>query len=247
MATDGDDKRAHPRVPLILQVEYPDREGYLADATENLSSAGAFVRTGRALAKGDRLPLSLSFPSLLEPLEVVGEVAWVRAAQGDAPAGVGIKVPDDRPADRERLAALLARMGAPAKPALAVRSFRILLVEDNPHIMELYEYVMKKLARGGGVNVEVALALDGRDALAHLGEGRFDLLVTDLYMPVMDGFELIRRLRAEPRTRRLPVVAISAGGSDAQAMAREAGADVFLRKPVRFLDVLETVKSLLKV
>ena len=66
-------------------------------------------------------------------------------------------------------------------------------------------------------------------------------------MQEVDGFEFIRRIRADERTRNLPVVAISAGGADAQELAHSVGASVFLRKPVRFMDVLETVKSLLKI
>jgi uncharacterized protein (TIGR02266 family) len=243
----GEDKRAHRRVPLILQVEYPDREGYLADATENLSASGAFVRTSRALEVGARLPLALSFPGLLEPVELIGEVAWVRCGQADSPAGVGLRIPDDRLDDRQKLEQLLARLGAEPKQPTRLRTFRILLVEDNPHIMELYEYVMRKLARSDRVAMEVSLARDGSDALARVADQHFDLVITDLYMPVLDRFELIRRLRAETRTRNLPVVAISAGGAEAQAQAREAGSDVYLRKPVRFQDVLETVRSLLNL
>ncbi len=243
----GEEKRSHSRVPLILQVEYPEQEGFLADATENLSAGGAFVRTTRELRAGERVPLALSFPGLLDPVELVAEVAWVRAGEAGMPFGVGLRIPDDRAADRDKLAQLLERMGRAQPGPEQVRTYRVLLVEDNPHVMELYEYVMKKLARAGGVGVEVALAHDGGDALARLGEESFHLVITDLYMPVLDGFELIRRIRADPRTRDLPVVAISAGGSDAQAQSRAAGADAFLRKPVRFLDVIETVKALLKV
>jgi uncharacterized protein (TIGR02266 family) len=244
MSYSGEDLRAHPRIPLILQVEYPEREGYLADATENLSAGGAFVRTDRPLALGDRIPLVLSFANLLEPLEVLGVVAWVRPAREGMPAGVGIRIPEDRPADREKLQKILTRPKQAPAPA---SGYRVLLVEDNPHIMELYEYVMKKLSRSDGVALEVALARDGFDALERLSRERFDLVVTDLYMPVLDGFEFIRKLREDPRSREIPVVAISAGGADAQAQARQAGATVFLRKPVRFVDVVETVRMLLKL
>lgn len=233
-------------MPLILQVEYPDREGYVCDATENLSAGGAFVRTDRALKVGERATMMLSFPGLLEPLSIVGEVAWVRPAQGGMPAGVGVKIPEDRAEDRAKLATLLKSQEVPT-PAAEAGPFRVLLVEDNPHITELYEYVMRKLAQSDQLTLEVAIAKDGFDALERLTKEKFDLVVTDLYMPVLDGFELIKRLRSDPRTRDVPIVAISAGGTDAQAQARSVGASVFLRKPVRFLDVLETVKSLLRI
>ncbi|HZX42383.1 MAG TPA: response regulator, partial [Myxococcaceae bacterium] len=70
---------------------------------------------------------------------------------------------------------------------------------------------------------------------------------TDLYMPVMDGFALVQKIRAEPALRHIPVVAISGGGRDAEARARAEGVEVYLRKPVKFAEVLETVKRLLRI
>lgn len=240
--------RTSPRVPLTLQVQYPEKEGYFADATENLSAGGVFVRTDRELKLGDTIPLVLSFPGLLGPVELVGVVAWVRPAGGpETPAGVGVRIPDDRAEDRAKLAAILEKIRAEkAEPASQRRAYRILLVEDNPHIMEMYEYVMRKLSTGP-VAIEVVLAADGHDALQKLGGGRFDLVVTDLFMPVLDGLQLIEKLRAMPACEKLPVIAISAGGTDSATQAQKAGANVYLRKPVRFVDVVETVRALLKL
>jgi CheY-like chemotaxis protein len=125
---------------------------------------------------------------------------------------------------------------------------RVLIVEDNPHIIEMYSYVLKKLASNelqqqGGL--EVHFAADGHLALAQLDQLAFSLVMLDLYMPVLDGFQLIERIRAEPRLSGLPLVAISAGGTDAEERALRLGADMYLRKPVRFAEVMETVKHLL--
>ena len=216
----------------------------MADATENLSAGGVFVRTEQQFSLGERLPLRLSFAGLLAPLELVGEVVWLRHAKEGQPAGIGIKIPSDRPGDLQKLSQVLESL----PPSKAVRrDYRILLVEDNPHLMELYEYVMRKLAKSDQLRIEVAVAKDGHDALARLGKESYDLVVTDLFMPVLDGFEFIQKLRADPKTEKIPVVAISAGGTDAQEQARRAGASVYLRKPVRFVDVVETIKSLLKI
>lgn len=249
----NNEQRISPRVPLTLQVQYPEQEGFVADATENLSAGGVFVRTERDLKVGDALPLVLSFPGLLAPLEVAGVVAWVRAAAAGSPAGVGVRIPEDASEDRRRLTEVFERIqpkeptGAEPKPGASERrSYRILLVEDNPHIMEMYEYVMRKLSKGS-VAIEVVLATDGHDALGKLNAARFDLVVTDLFMPVLDGFQLIEKLRQMPGCEQLPVIAISAGGADSASQAQKAGASVYLRKPVRFVDVVETVRSLLKL
>ncbi|HZA50200.1 MAG TPA: response regulator, partial [Myxococcaceae bacterium] len=66
-------------------------------------------------------------------------------------------------------------------------------------------------------------------------------------MPVMDGFALVERMRHEQALQSIPVIAISAGGRDAQQKALELGVDIYLRKPVRFVEVLETVKQLLHI
>ena len=165
---------------------------------------------------------------------------------------MGIQV--ERDEDRRRLEALVSETvsntkseGAAGYPA---GGFRVLIVEDNPHIIEMYSYVLKKLAAGdlqGKVPLEVLFAPDGHSALKMLLEGRFSLVMTDLYMPVMDGFQLLEKMRATPALAQIPVVAISAGGRDAQDRALKLGVDIYLRKPVKFAEVLETVKQLLRI
>jgi CheY-like chemotaxis protein len=71
--------------------------------------------------------------------------------------------------------------------------------------------------------------------------------MTDLYMPVLDGFQLIEKMRGEAALDKIPVVAISAGGQDARERAMKLGVDAFLKKPVRFAEVMETVKQLLRI
>ena len=99
----------------------------------------------------------------------------------------------------------------------------MLIVEDNPHIIEMYSYVLKKLATAelrGKVPLEVHFAADGHAALQALAEGRFNLVLTDLYMPVMDGFALVEKMRADRQLRDIPVVAIAAVGARREARAR---------------------------
>lgn len=137
-----------------------------------------------------------------------------------------------------------------AEPSSLPSGLCILIVEDNPHIIQMYSYVLKKLASGeleGKVPVGIYLAANGHSALQQLRERRFDLVVMDLYMPVMDGFVLLERIRKDAELKAIPVLAISAGGTDAQERAASLGVDGYLRKPVRFEQVLETVKRLLQI
>ena len=242
------DKRAHPRVPFVLKVDYPDSDT-LADATENLSHGGLFVQTDLPMEVGATVPLSLSFPGLLDPVEIVGKVCWVRPPHGGRAAGIGISVESD--GDKQRLDRLLSPQPQNAAgTSLPPEGFKVLIVEDNPHIVEMYSYVLKKLATNdlkGKVPLEVHFAADGHGAMTELQQARFSLVMTDLYMPVMDGFQLVEKIRSEPSLRSIPVVAISAGGKDAQERATKLGVNMYLRKPVRFAEVLETVKRLLNI
>lgn len=245
-----EDKRDSPRIPYVLRVEYRDAVAF-PDATENLSSGGFFIQTDKLFTVGERVPISLSFPGLMDPLEIVGRVAWIRYPRDDERGGVGICV--DEEADKRKLSELV-NSGTEARGAdlsgLPPEGFRVLIVEDNPHIIEMYSYVLKKLATGalgGKVPLEVHFAPDGHSALKLLREQRFHLVMTDLYMPVMDGFALVEKIRQEESLKSIPVIAISAGGKEAQERALGLGVDIYLRKPVRFVEVLETVKQLLKI
>lgn len=249
MATEPVEKRRDPRTPLVLRVAFADRPAAV-DATENLSKRGLFVQTRERFAIGEQVALSLSFPGLVEPVTIQGRVVWLRPAEGGDEGGVGIRAEGEQ--DRRRLEGLLGQAAAEGEAAKRPPSegYRVLIVEDNPHIVEMYSYVLKKLAAGelkGKVPLEVHFAADGHHALQQLAGRKFHLVLTDLYMPVMDGFALIEKIRGQSELRAVPVVAISAGGKDAQERALNLGVDIFLRKPVKFVEVLDTVKHLLGI
>ncbi len=241
------EKRRDPRVPLVLRVEYPGNAQSVRDATENLSAGGLFIRTDRDLAQGARVPLQIGFPGLLEAFEVEVEVVRRRPAGPAGPAGVAVKIPADRADDRHKLARLAetarSSQGAPG------RSYRVLVVEDNPHVVEMYDYALRKLrSPGGGVEVAVEYAANGHDAYRRLGETpRVDLVMADLYMPVLDGFALVERMKADAGLVETPILVISAGGADARSRALDLGVDVYLQKPVQFADIINTVRTLLRI
>src|SRR5512133_1285768 len=241
------DQRRDPRVPLVLRVDYPGEQTRVRDVTENLSAGGLFIRTDRTLADGERVPLQISFPTLLDPVEIEVEVVRSRTGGEGGPAGVAVKVPIDRVDDRHKLASLaeIARTGI----GKVKRSYRVLVVEDNPHVIEMYEYALRKLrAPDGSTEIGIEYGSNGHEALIRLKRPpRVDLVMADLYMPVMDGFTLVERMKADPALLGIPTVIISAGGPDARARAESLGIDVYLQKPVQFVDVISTVRTLLKL
>lgn len=115
---------------------------------------------------------------------------------------------------------------------------KVLLVEDAPFL----RYAFGRLLRLQGF--EVVEANDGQEAMAALDDFQPQFILTDLMMPVMDGVELIRRLRTDPRTANLPVVAITADSTGgAEKRARDAGADAFITKPVELPDLIDRLRA----
>jgi CheY-like chemotaxis protein len=128
------------------------------------------------------------------------------------------------------------------------RIFRVLLIEDNPHVAELITDGLDAAARRemkGTVAFVFDVCGDGKTALDRLGEITPDLIICDIYMPVMDGAQFLRHLRAHPHCKDTPVLAVSAGGQGARESALAAGANVYLDKPIRLTEVLAAANRLL--
>ena len=115
-----------------------------------------------------------------------------------------------------------------AAPPPDLRDVRVLLVEDN----EINREIALTLLGGAGMRVRVAG--DGREALQILSDERFDVVLMDCQMPVMDGYEATRALRSRPELRQLPVIAMTANamvGDREEALA--AGMNDHIAKPIR--------------
>lgn len=117
----------------------------------------------------------------------------------------------------------VAAPGRPVAPALAPA--RLLVVEDSLIARDLERTILES----AGFQVEVAL--DGLDALEKLGTGDYDLVITDIEMPRMDGFELLGRIRAQERTRGLPVIVVTnREKAEDKRRGMELGADAYILK-----------------
>lgn len=103
---------------------------------------------------------------------------------------------------------------------------RVLFVDDSLSVRKVAEKVLI------GLGVDVTLAVDGLDALGRLREESFDLVFTDLEMPRLHGYELIREIRFLPKLKSLPVVVVSSrSGAKHQEQARALGATDYVTKP----------------
>jgi CheY-like chemotaxis protein len=111
--------------------------------------------------------------------------------------------------------------------------YRILVVDDEPDL----RYILRRILERA--DHEVVDAGHGAAALEVVRRSRLDLIITDMMMPVMGGAELIRQLRADPETARIPILAAT---SDVQLAT---GADAVLSKPYRSADLLAAADALL--
>jgi CheY-like chemotaxis protein len=129
-----------------------------------------------------------------------------------------------------------------------LRVVRVLLIEDNPHVAELITDGLDGSARRdlqGRISFIFDVVGDGQMALDRLDHVDPDLIILDVYMPVMDGAAFLRHLRNRPKQSDTPVLALSAGGPAAREAAMSAGADIFLDKPLRLNEVLQAALDLL--
>jgi CheY-like chemotaxis protein len=118
-------------------------------------------------------------------------------------------------------------------------SGKILIVEDSIDAREM----LAMLFNMEGYNV--ATAEDGREGLRRASADNPDLIVTDIQMPYVDGNEMIRRLRAQPDSKRVPIIVMTAYGEETGNRAVQSGADRAFTKPVDYDLLLQAIKDLI--
>lgn len=117
---------------------------------------------------------------------------------------------------------------------------RVLVADDEDDVRDLVVY---RLSRSG---YDVVEALDGEEAFRLATEQTPDLIVLDVMMPRIDGYELTRRLRAEPATSRVPVILLTARTQENDvSQGFEAGADDYLKKPFNPDELVARVRAVL--
>jgi CheY-like chemotaxis protein len=117
---------------------------------------------------------------------------------------------------------------------------RILLVEDNEMNRDM---LSRRLQRRG---FDVDMAVDGREGIEMAQKGEYDLILMDMSLPEIDGWEATRRLRSSPETERIPIIALTAHAmAGDREKAIEAGCDEYDTKPIELPRLLSKIEALL--
>ena len=119
----------------------------------------------------------------------------------------------------------------------------VLVVEDSPTMRQLIVYALKRLA-----DVRIVEAQDGLDALKKLASDKFDIILSDINMPNLDGLKLVQRIRAVEATKAIPIVMITTeGATEDRQRALALGATAYITKPIQAPQVIAKVKELLGI
>ncbi len=192
------------------------------------AQAATIEGTGIGLALSRRLVEAMGGQIGVDSEPGMGCLFWVRMPQAEAPVDTGL------PSAQQT-----APAGDGIEAPLAPRT--LLYIEDNPVNLLVMQAMIARIPQ-----VNMMSAEDGEPGLALALQEQPDLILTDIQMPGMDGFELLRRLRLEPATRHIPVVAISADAMpDTVARGKAAGFAEYLTKPVEMDALHEVVQRLL--
>ncbi|GBF81795.1 response regulator transcription factor [Aphanothece sacrum] len=117
----------------------------------------------------------------------------------------------------------------------------VLLVEDSPAQQAMISRILKKNGW------RVIVANDGFEALESLQKGSPDLIVLDIVMPGINGYEVCRRLKSDPKTQNVPVVMCSSKGEEFDRYwGMKQGADAYIAKPFEDIELVGTIKQLLR-
>jgi two-component system alkaline phosphatase synthesis response regulator PhoP len=119
---------------------------------------------------------------------------------------------------------------------------RVLVVDDEVYILHILDFIL------GAESYEVVTATDGEQALQRVREDKPDLVILDIMMPKLDGYETCRIIKSDEATKHIPVILLTAKGREIdQKLGEEVGASDYITKPFSPTKLIERVQSILGV
>lgn len=121
--------------------------------------------------------------------------------------------------------------------------YKALVVEDSPPMRKMLVFALSRIN-----NLSIVEADDGVDALRRIADTKFDLIITDINMPILDGLKLVKRLRADENHKNVPIIIITTEGAhEDRQRALALGANSYITKPIQAPQVLKLVRETLGI
>lgn len=119
--------------------------------------------------------------------------------------------------------------------------FNALVVEDSPPMRKMIVFALSRIRE-----LSVTEADDGVDALRRIAATKFDIIITDINMPILDGLKLVKRLRADEAYKEVPIIIITTEGAEEDRQrALALGANAYITKPIQAPQVIKLVRETL--
>lgn len=242
----------HSQRSAILRAEILRGDSSEVTCALEMTEEAVFIVTEKLPCVGEVLDLRLSFPRAIKPLLVRVKVLQVRLSAGPGtPSGFVAAFDVQREDAKKRLTDLAVRLRPPRKAKATneerKKSVALLVVEDNQLIRDMFAYAVEHYFASRPGRVQLILAPTTAAAMAALDDrGGADLVLVDQFLPKEPGTTLITRLRSHPEFHRIPIFGMSVGGAEAQRAMLDAGADLFLNKPIVLRDFFCTVEFLME-
>ena len=119
--------------------------------------------------------------------------------------------------------------------------FNALVVEDSPPMRKMIVFALSRIRE-----LSVTEADDGVDALRRIAATKFDIIITDINMPILDGLKLVKRLRADEAYKDVPIIIITTEGAEEDRQrALALGANAYITKPIQAPQVIKLVRETL--
>ncbi len=227
------------RVSSQFAIRFQTMDALVVAYSSNLSRGGLFLKTNRLLSKGSSLDLVIHLPDGQEDVTVPCVVIYVRDGADGKAMGMGLKFVDPDEKVRKRIEWFIVNSTPDAgelKAQAMTRQLDVVVVDDDARMAD--RAASGFLARGDIVRI----ARDGLEGLAACLKQVPDVILSDVQMPRMDGWQMVRQLRARANLARVPVLFLTSLSSEHDRLiGYRLGVDDYLTKPVNPDDVVTRV------
>ena len=241
-----EDRRTAPRQPLHLQVEFESFDEFVSSYTLDISRTGLFIPTEKFLPTGAVASLDIALPESGPKIHVTARVVYVldvdKARESGRVPGIGMEFLDVEGVPfADQISTYLDDRAATAGDQRRKKPRATVLVIDDSDSQRMAAI---QCLRSSGF--EVLSAVDGLEGLGTAIRARPDVILSDVNMPRMDGWKLLRMIRARPNLANTPLIFLTTQSDDvARLRGYRLGVDDFLAKPFQGAELVARVERVL--